>query len=759
MPAITDAAWSAQQKRNAALIANSTYMRDSFTSQALPLTVDIATTADLDGATLDALEALERQAARIAIKSLVTLGKLGEVDHLGGALDLIPALLLTQILTDYRKIEYTIENAHCSIGYYANLAALGFIDQQVVVDKFRQSLDIPGHVSWVPGGTQLQGGRLGVMVPAAVGQSLAKRAIYGNGSWVVCHTGDAGWVSGQALNGFNAADLHRAPVTFVMQRNGLQLSSACHHILNKDPRLMVSAMGIEILEVPTLLDQELLYSAYREGYRLALEGRPSMIYPTGYGRGVDDSSPATVADIGKLFGIEAEVKAFADKNGVPLSAQIWIPGSLMSYRDVVSMLECIFLVNDLPGGKDHHDGSMKGRDEAAVLGNPMMVLKPEHEAVLAKLRAAAPRTVVTKARPAPGSPNLVLSAEALKSVALPMPGKAVSARAGVEPAYALIAKTFPEKMFVVSCDLDPSTKLGKARTFLAADHQFELSIEEQIAAIVTNGLSCGSVDEPQFNVVSTFSAFFEGIAREGCEMWRYQRNLNGVNEGLNVCFHLSHVGACTGRDHFSGWSLDWITLAMGYLPYIHRFYAPADARAAFIAIRDAAANYGGHIVAIPRDNLPILTKQGTTEPLWEADSAWEPVTTYRKYPGATRAILAMGATVYLAEEASNALLKAGLPTDVYVVNGLPTLDTEITDLVAAYPGGLVSVEDGIIGTRATGLRGFASLVASNALGSGVPIDHVGIVDPRVAPADGHPEVWEHFGLTTHAVILAVQGLA
>ena len=74
-----------------------------------------------------------------------------------------------------------------------------------------------------------------------------------------------------------------------------------------------------------------------------------------------------------------------------------------------------------------------------------------------------------------------------------------------------------------------------------------------------------------------------------------------------MLLHLSHVGANTGRDHFSGWSLDWVNLALGYLPFLHRFYAPADARAAFIAVRDAAAHYGGHIVAIPRDTLPVLT--------------------------------------------------------------------------------------------------------------------------------------------------------
>ena len=78
-------------------------------------------------------------------------------------------------------------------------------------------------------------------------------------------------------------------------------------------------------------------------------------------------------------------------------------------------------------------------------------------------------------------------------------------------------------------------------------------------------------------------ASVEGIAREGFEMWRYQRNLNGLNEGLNVVMHFSHVGACTGRDHFSGWSLDWINLSLAYLPFLRRFYAPADARAAFLA--------------------------------------------------------------------------------------------------------------------------------------------------------------------------------
>ncbi len=107
-----------------------------------------------------------------------------------------------------------------------------------------------------------------------------------------------------------------------------------------------------------------------------------------------------------------------------------------------------------------------------------------------------------------------------------------------------------------------------------------MSIQEQAATLMTDGLSFVE-DRPQLNVFATFAAFMEGIAREGLEFWRYQRNLDGANEGLNVLLHFAHVGANTGRDHFSGWSLDWINVALGYLPFLHRFYAPADARAAF----------------------------------------------------------------------------------------------------------------------------------------------------------------------------------
>lgn len=733
----------AQQKRNRALLDASTYMKDKVESRVLPFQIDLSA-EKLSDEQIATLDALEKRAAATALGSLASLSKINELDHLGGGLELIPSLLMTLGIVDYRAKHYTIEHAHTSIGYYAALSALGFLDKKDVVDHFRRGLDIAGHVSWVPGGTQMNGGRLGVMVPVAVGQSLSAKSYYDEEALTVCHCGDAGWISGQALNGFNGADLHGAPICFVMHRNGIQLSDSCKNIMDKDPRPVIASLGIEIIEITSLHDKQALFGAYKKAAELARQGRPSMIYPVGFA--------CTLSELGETYGIGLEVTQFAEKHGVAMDTRIEVPGSLMSWRDVNSMLECIFLVNGLPGGAGHHDGHMKGRDLAEVLDNPMFAdVEAEIEA-LSKLTDAPPRIVVTEKRPAPGTPNLVIDSQVRAKVELPGVGKSVSPRAGSQEGYALVAQTYPSRFFNVSCDLDPSTKMAKAAGFIPRKNDFQMSIEEQVSALMANGISLTS-NEPHAVVFATFAAFFEGIAREGLEMWRYTRNLNGVNEGLNAVMHLSHVGACTGRDHFSGWSLDWITLAMGYLPYLDRFYAPADARAAFTATYDACARYGASIVGIPRDNLPVLTAEDGS-PLFNPEDEWKPATHATRKAGATKAILAFGATACLAVDAARDLAD----TDVIVVNGLPFGEGELGEILSTYSQGVVTVEDGIIGHPGVGYRGFASLVHSAGAGK-TPMAHVGITDPTVAPSEGHMEVWAHFGLTAEAVAAAVQSLS
>jgi hypothetical protein len=161
-----------------------------------------------------------------------------------------------------------------------------------------------------------------------------------------------------------------------------------------------------------------------------------MIYPTGV-----KQSLGWLAD---RFGIRETVEHLASENSIALDKEIWIPGSLMGYRDVVPMIECVLLVNELPGGEGHHDGHMKGRVEAEVLANPMLQRDEAQQAAFDQLAAAEKVTVVTEARAAPGAVNLVLSAEAIAEVELPEVGKSTSARAGSQEAYAAVAKQFPK---------------------------------------------------------------------------------------------------------------------------------------------------------------------------------------------------------------------------------------------------------------------------------------------------------------------------
>lgn len=740
-------ALDAQDRRNQELIDGSRYMRQTIESEVLDFKLDLGRNEALSGDEADVLMALERTSARTALASLASLAEIGELDHLGGGLELIPTLNLTLAVSN-DAVGYTIEHAHTSIGYFSTLASWGYLNRDLVVDGFRRGLDITGHVSWVPGGTELSGGRLGVMIPVAVGYALGLRAYHGDDALVYCHCGDAGWISGQALGGFLGADLHDAPIVFVMNRNGIQLSNPTAKIVDRDPRQIVEAMGVEVLEIPSFHEAPALFDAYRESAKRARAGRPTMIYPVGYRS--NGKAPVTLETFGEMYDVSSELSAFAERNKVSMGTEVWIPGSLMSYRDATPMFECLFFVNDLKGGEGHHDGHMKDRALGDVLANPLLRDDAKDEDILASRGRINTKTT---ARPAPGAPNLLLNEDILKGIELPAVGESVSARNGTQLGYATIAAAHPDRFFTVSCDLDPSTKLDKAKAEIDAQHKFEMGITEQASSLMADGLAF-STAQPQLVVFATFAAFYEGIAREGFELWRYQRNLTGANEGLNVTMHLSHVGACTGRDHFSGWSLDWVTLAMGYLPYLHRFYAPADARSAFVATQDLAKHYGAHIIGIPRDNLPVLGKQDGSGPLWEADADWEAVTAFREFDGAKKAILAFGAPVFLAGEAADRL---NGEADVHIVNGLPLGDGEMRGLVDRYPGGIVTIEDGLIGHPDVGLRGFASLVQSAAVGR-VPLAHVGIVDPKIAPSEGHLPTWEHFGITADALVEAVGAL-
>ena len=97
-------ALESQKRRNRKLLSEVQFLGPRISSRVLPMELDIRRLKRLSTAQEEALVGLQIQAARTAIRSLASLAEIGELDHLGGGLDLIPPLLLTLAVTDYEGI-------------------------------------------------------------------------------------------------------------------------------------------------------------------------------------------------------------------------------------------------------------------------------------------------------------------------------------------------------------------------------------------------------------------------------------------------------------------------------------------------------------------------------------------------------------------------------------------------------------------------------------------------------------------------------
>ena len=181
---------------------------------------------------------------------------------------------------------------------------LGFLDKARVVDGFRRSLDIAGHVSWVPGGTRAQlrtprrddAGRHRARARTQ-GATRARRASSS------ATPATPGWISGQALNGFNAAAVPRRAdhVRDAPQRHPAVGHDAAHHgpgsaadhreLRHQDPRDPVAARPRARCSPPI-----------GEAFDSAQAGHATLIYPTGFGArrtaaGHDRATSASMYDI------------------------------------------------------------------------------------------------------------------------------------------------------------------------------------------------------------------------------------------------------------------------------------------------------------------------------------------------------------------------------------------------------------------------------------------------------------------------------
>src|SRR5262245_33980168 len=98
---------SAQEQRSAALLKSTPTLGSVIESKVLPFTLD-PSKGSLSAEGGRTLAALEKHAATVAIKSLISLAKAGDIDHLGGGLELIPALLMTLASIDYETRHFAI---------------------------------------------------------------------------------------------------------------------------------------------------------------------------------------------------------------------------------------------------------------------------------------------------------------------------------------------------------------------------------------------------------------------------------------------------------------------------------------------------------------------------------------------------------------------------------------------------------------------------------------------------------------------------
>jgi hypothetical protein len=108
----------------------------------------------------------------------------------------------------------------------------------------------------------------------------------------------------------------------------------------------------------------------------------------------------------------------------------------------------------------------------------------------------------------------------------------------------------------------------------------------------------------------------------------------------------------------------------------------------------------------------------------------------------------------MAVAAADKATAQGVPTDVFVINGFPLADDFFSGIAARYER-VLTLEDGLIGTPSSGPRGFAALAAGALQGSGVVLQHFGIVDPSVAPSEEFMKLWEHFGMTEPHLLRAL----
>lgn len=655
---------------------------------------------------------LTARAKRARLTAVDCVARVGE-DHLGGALEIIdPLELVLSVMDRSRGDDFFIAQGHVAAGYFAALSQHGYITPEDVINGFRTSEPIGGHVTPVAGGS-MNTGRLGNDA-GGVGMALWNQGAGRDGITYV-FTSDGSMQEGSAMEALEIAANRRAPCVFIPALNAMQLSGTTQSVDPcGNPAAKARAAGVQVIETVSLHDFEGFYRALREAALLCRKGEgPVFIYPAG------EMKPAR------------QVLENPSKWGFSPDEELWIPGSIMgrgirAWEDgIIATINAERKGKPLEKPVNHHDGNLKKENVQAI--RAALALTSGEEA----LSAPPARKVTFRARPAPSSatnyefdwPETFPPSASELLVKGDHGADWVSPRKGVNVALKALAAKNAEHMAAVDMDLGGSTQLGVlekplGRRFIQAgirERGAFLAAAGYIYEGLTQLANGGGKGKLPTVAASTFAAFIQGVGREGLEFADYQQDISGHDEpgltvGVPVKVISSHNGLNPGKDGITAHALHGIDLAFE-LPRLRRAFVPADANHAVHVIREMYRLNDFALYIGPRDVVPTVSRQGKPgEPLFGPGWKFEPVTLVRSSPKAKTAIVVTGPVLYRALMAREALEKKKQPVDVYFVGQVkPFPVSRIVKILQSYDS-VVTVEDGFVG-GSDSARGLAGLVA------------------------------------------------
>ena len=228
-------------------------------------------------------------------RDIITMVSNAGSGHPGGSLSMVE--LIASVFCNHMRIDpknpknpdrdrFVLSKGHAAPGYYAVLAALGFISRDEYTN-FRQLHSIlQGHPDCkkVPG-VDASTGSLGQGCSIAVGMALGAKQL-GKDSRVYTILGDGECQEGQIWEAFMAANHFKLDnLTVIIDNNGLQIDGSNAQVMNLgDLNAKFTAFGYNVIELADGNDIEQVLEAL---HAPAVPGKPKLILcHTAKGKGV-----------------------------------------------------------------------------------------------------------------------------------------------------------------------------------------------------------------------------------------------------------------------------------------------------------------------------------------------------------------------------------------------------------------------------------------------------------------------------------------